>query len=139
MTTRPSAGSRRAGYAIAALVNVALLVLIHWWPTWRAVPFLTEATVDVLAPVTVVLVLSIATSVAYLAYDRAWFVALGRTVTGLAGVAVTVRILRVFPFDFGEATTWATLVRIALIVALLGGALGVLAQLVVLVRGNRGR
>lgn len=39
---RPQVGARRIGYAVAVLVNVALLYTINAWPGWEAVPFLTE-------------------------------------------------------------------------------------------------
>ena len=38
----PSRVGRRVGYAIGALVNVALLVALNVWPGWDAVPFLTR-------------------------------------------------------------------------------------------------
>lgn len=131
MDDRPGAASRRAGYVIGVVVNAALLVLIHWWP---AVPFLTGATRQVLLAVTVLLVLNLATSVAFLAYDRTWFVAAGRLVAGAAGLVATVRVLQVFPFDFGASGGWTTATRVVLTLAAVGGALGVVTQLVVLLR-----
>lgn len=137
MANSPAVGSRRAGYVVGALVNVAMLVLIHWWPTWRAVPFLTEATREVLAPITVALVLGIVTNIAFVAYDRRWFVAVCRIVAGAAGLAATARMLRVFPFDFGPASGWLVVARIVLIVGVVGGAIGVLVQFVALVASLR--
>ena len=43
-STRVSTGTRRTGYVIAVLVNLALLVGINVWPGWDAVPFLTGET-----------------------------------------------------------------------------------------------
>lgn len=132
MGERLDTGARRTGYVLDAVVNAVLLVLIHWWPTWRAAPFLTEATRDVLLPVTVMLVVNLVTSMAYLVADRPWFVASGRTVSGVVGLVATVRILQVFPFDFGTSNGWATWARIVLIVAVVGGAASVGVQLVTL-------
>jgi hypothetical protein len=47
------------------------------------------------------------TNVAYLVADPPWFKALGSMLTAGISVAVLVRTLRVFPFDFGDPdSTW---------------------------------
>jgi hypothetical protein len=45
---RPPIFARRFGYLIAVAVNAAILYAANVWPGWRAVPFLTEATLQVL-------------------------------------------------------------------------------------------
>ena len=56
---RPSTASRRAGYAVAVAINAAMLWLIHVWPGWDALPFLTADFEAVLWLVDVSLVVTI--------------------------------------------------------------------------------
>jgi hypothetical protein len=48
----PSVRSRRVGSVVGAIVDAALLWLIHGWPGWDVVPFLTVETPRVLGIVT---------------------------------------------------------------------------------------
>lgn len=122
----------RAGYVAAVVVNLVLLVAVHSW--WDRVPFLTDAFVDVLPWITVSLLASILVNTAYLAYDAAWFAALGQVVTLTVSIAATLRIYRVFPFDFSAyAFDWSTVTRAVLILAAVGAGIGLIVQLVTLV------
>jgi hypothetical protein len=136
---RPSRAARRAGYAIAAMINAVLIYLVNDRPGWQAVPVLTDSTREVLGIFTVSLVAGIVVNLVYLAYDPPRIKALGDLITTGIGLAVMVRVWRVFPFDFGASSfDWTLVARIALVVAMAGAAVGVLVQLVTLVRG-RGR
>jgi hypothetical protein len=136
---RPSRAARRAGYVIAAMINAVLIYLVNDRPGWQAVPVLTDSTREVLGIFTVSLVAGIVVNLVYLAYDPPRIKALGDLITTGIGLAVMVRVWRVFPFDFGASSfDWTLVARIALVVAMAGAAVGVLVQLVTLVRG-RGR
>ena len=63
---RPSTASRRAGYVVAAVINAVLLWLIHVWPGWDAVPFLTSDFATVLWLIDLSLVVTIALNLLYL-------------------------------------------------------------------------
>jgi hypothetical protein len=132
---RPSVAVRRVGYLVAAAVNAALLYVVNVWPGWQALPFLTEDTGQVLVLVNLSLVVGVVANVVYLTYDPPWWKSLGDVVTTGVGMAVLVRVWQVFPFDFhGASFNWALLVRGVLVVALVGATIGIVAQVVSLLR-----
>jgi hypothetical protein len=128
---RPTVGARRAGYAVAVLVNAALLVLVNRWPGWEALPFLTTETPLVIGAVNASILVNLAANLAYLARDPRWLKALGDTLTTAVGLVAMVRIWQVFPFDFGDSSVdWALLARIALGLGIAGTAIGVIVNAV---------
>lgn len=137
---RPSVAGRRIGYAIAVLINGALWLVVNVWPGWRAAPFLTEATTQVLWLVNLSLVVGLVINAIYLAYDPPWCRALGDLVTTVIALVTTTRIWQVFPFALAtHPFNWAMLARVLLMVAIVGSVIGVIAQIVALARlGRRG-
>jgi peptidoglycan biosynthesis protein MviN/MurJ (putative lipid II flippase) len=135
-TTRPSTASRRAGYVIAAAINGVLLWLIHVWPGWDAVPFLTADFETVLWLINLSIVVTIALNLVYLTRDPRWLTAAGAVVTTAIGLAAAVRMLQVFPFDFGDSGFWPVVFRVLLWVAIIGAGIGIIANLVALVRAR---
>lgn len=135
-TKRPAgATTERVGYAVAVLLNAAVLFAVNVWPGWDIVPFLTDDFTQVLGLLNVSLVVSIVSNVVFIATSASWVRPLGDLVTTCIGIAVMTRMLRVFPFAFDSAAfDWPALVRIALIVGLVGAAIAVVVQLVTLVR-----
>ena len=131
---RPSAATRRAGYVAGALVNAVLLWLLHVWPGWEAVPFLTPDFATVLWLVDLSLVVTLALDLLYVVRDPRWLTAAGAVVTTAIGLAAAIRLLRVFPFDLGDSDVWPVVFRVLLWVAVVGAAIGVLANLVAFVR-----
>ena len=128
-TPAPPRRSRRPGYVVAILVNAVLLVLVNVWPGWEAVPFLTEATASVVTLVNVSLWVGIAINVIYLVADPRWLRQLGTVVSTAISLAVLVRLVRVFPFDFGDATfDWDFWVRLWLWFLVIAVAIGLAAQ-----------
>ena len=128
---RPTLGARRAGYAVAVLVNAALLVLVNRWPGWEALPFLTTDTRLVIGVVNASILVNLAANLVYLARDPRWLKALGDTLTTAVGLVAMVRIWQVFPFDFGDSSVdWALLARIALGLGIAGTAIGVIVNAV---------
>jgi peptidoglycan biosynthesis protein MviN/MurJ (putative lipid II flippase) len=136
VASRPSTGSRRAGYVIAAVINGVLLWLIHVWPGWDAVPFLTADFDTVLWLIDVSLVATIALNLIYMVRDPRWLTAAGAVVTTAIGLAAAVRMLQVFPFDFGDSEFWPVVVRVGLWLAVVGAAIGIIVNLVALVRAR---
>lgn len=134
-TRRPSIAARRAGYVIATLVNVALLVAINAWPGWQSVPILTDETTEVLGLVNLSLAAGIATNVVYAMHDAPWLKALGGMITAVIGIAVLTRMWQVYPFDFGTPpSAWNTVVRFLLAVAMIGTGIGLLVNVFALAR-----
>ena len=131
---RPSTASRRAGYVVAGVINGVLLWLIHVWPGWDAVPFLTADFATVLWLVNLSLVVTIALNLLYVVRDPRWLTAAGAVVTTAIGLAAIVAMMQVFPFDFGDSGFWPVVFRVLLWVALVGSVIGIIANLVIVVR-----
>ena len=70
--------SRRAGYAVAVLINTALLLLVNVSPGCLAHPFLTDDFATVLPVVNLSLVVALLVNAVQLVTDPAWLVALGQ-------------------------------------------------------------
>jgi hypothetical protein len=132
---RPSRASRRAGYVVAALVNLAILYAVNVWPGWDAVPFLTLDTERVLGLLNASLVVAVVVNLAFVAFDPRWFKALGDALTSAFGFVVTWAVLAVFPFDFtAYSFNWTAVTRVLLVVGLVGSLVAVVANLVTFVR-----
>jgi hypothetical protein len=115
------------------------LVLVNVWPGWESVPFLTSDTTEVLGLVNASLFAGIVANLAYLVDDAPWLVALGGVVTTGIGLAALIRIIQVFPVDFSDWDFDGTaLVRVLLILAIVGSAIGIVVQLTALVRSLAG-
>lgn len=132
---RPSVAARRTGYVIAVAVNLLLIYLLDVRPGWSAVPFLTDETRQVIGLVTFSMAVSVAANIVYLIEDAPVVKAAGDVLTTGIALAVLVRLAQVFPFDFtGYSVDWALVVRILLWVGLIGSAIGLVVQTVMLVR-----
>jgi hypothetical protein len=132
---RQGVASRRFGWAVAAGVNVLMLYLLNVSPGWEALPFLTGETPKVLVLVSLSMAAGVVVNSARVLYDPRWFVALGDIVSTSIGVAALVRIWQVFPFDFdGYSVDWALVARVVLVLALGGSLIGIVVQVVALLR-----
>jgi hypothetical protein len=124
---------------MSILINAALLFAINQWPTWHAAPFLTSSTPEVLGLVNASLVVGLVVNVVYLAVSSPGVWALGQLVILAVGLAAAFRVWTVFPFDFGASTfDWALLVRILLVIGIVGSLIGLVVQLVMLIRSLAG-
>jgi len=134
--TRPSPTARRSGYVVAVLVNAVLLYAVNNLLAWDILSFLTDDFEQVIPIINVSLGAAILVNLIYLSYDAGWFKSLSQI--GLLGIsmAATVRLYQVFPFDFGEGSGWTTVTRWVLILAMVGVAIGVIAELGKLVTGK---
>jgi hypothetical protein len=132
-------GTRRAGYTLAVLINVALLYGAWWWPGWQALPFLTGDTGRVLGLITASLAAGAVVNVVYLVDDSRWLRDPGELVTAGLGLAAIIRLLQVFPFAFTGSFPWAGIVRMVLVLGVVGAGLGVLVAVGRLVRPARHR
>ena len=135
MTGRRSRPWRRLGYLVAAAVNVAVLWIVNVQPGWSDLGFLTDDAERVVALVNVSAVVALVVNLGYLWFDGPRVRTLGDLVTTTAGLVAAARVLQVFPFDLDEP--WSTGVRVLLVVAVVGSVIGILTDLVTLVRGDR--
>lgn len=135
---RRTRASRRAGYSIAVLVNLALLVAINVWPGWERVPFLTDETDLVLGWVNASIVVNLVANVLYFVADPPRLRALGDVVTTSVGVVAMIRVWQVFPFDVAsDSSGWGLVLRFLLAIGVIGSVVGIVAALVRLVSGAR--
>jgi hypothetical protein len=126
---RSTPAARRLGYLIAVVVNGVLLYLINRDPGWQAVPFLTDATTEVLGLVNASIVVSLVANLVYVAWDPVWLKALGDLVTISVSVVALVRIWQVWPIDFPAGSPWEVLARVAVGVGIAGGLVGIVASI----------
>ncbi|MGY1605021.1 hypothetical protein [Geodermatophilus sp. SYSU D00815] len=131
-TRPPAAAARRATAGAGLLADAVLLLLVHAWPGWEVVPFLTGDTTRVLPFVDAALVAGIVVALVQLVRPEGWLAPAGTLVTTAFGLVVTARVLQVFPFDLGSG--WETAARVVLWIGLVGGVIGLVAALVSLVR-----
>jgi len=125
---------RRLGYTIAMALNAVLLYLVNVSPGWRAVPFLTDDTTEVLGWVNASLVASIIANALYVVMDGPWFRPLGELVT-LVGLAALVRLWQVFPFAFDDVgVPWHEITRWVLAIGMGGSVIGLIVTMVKLAR-----
>lgn len=133
---RSTIGTRRAGYLVGAAVNGILLLALNLWPGWQVVTFLTADMDRVLVVINLSVAAGLFVNLVFALHDAPRVKALGSLVTLGVGGAALIGLLRVFPFDFGDASfDWALVVRILLTVGLVGTAIGMIVQLVALLRG----
>jgi hypothetical protein len=120
---------------VGAVIGGILLYLINATPGWQAVPFLTADTSQVLGLVNASLIAGLVANVTFVVYDASWWKSFGELVSTSISLASLVRILQVFPFDFGEtAFDWPVLARVVLVVAVVGSAIGLVVHLVSFIR-----
>ena len=132
-----SQAARRGGYVGSILINAVLIYLLDGHPGWRAVPFLTPATAQVIGMFTLTLAAGIAAHIVYIIADPPRLRAFGDLITLTILLVTALRIWQVFPFAFhGSMAFWAVIVRILLIMGIVGMCIGLLYSLVTLVRGK---
>lgn len=115
-------GARRSGYVAAVIANFVALYVFNNLLAWN-VPFLTGSFVAPLAVLNLSLMATVAGNVLFLVFDPKWFRRLAQLGLNVLSLAAMYTLLIVFPFDFG-GTGWESLVRIALIVTMVGIAIG---------------
>jgi hypothetical protein len=105
---------------------------------WGWLPWLTDSFDDVLPLRSLSLVVTMLWNIAWIAYDAAWFKSVGNIVQSLFSIAVTIRLLQVFPFDLSAYDfNWEVVTRGVLIVALVGVSIGIVAEAAKLLRRAR--
>lgn len=126
-------GLRRAGtrfgYAIAVVINLAMLIVVQNILDWGWLPFLTDEFADVVPWISFSLVVAIVLNLVYQFNDTIPVKSTGQILSNLISIFVTYQVLIVFPFDFSESTfDWALVTRIVLILAMVGAGIGALTE-----------
>jgi len=134
----PSNGTGRFGFLMGALFNGLLIWVAHNLLDWGFPPFLTDAFDDALPAVTASLVVAIVANGLRIIYPARWFVTATEVLVVIVNFYATVVMWRVFPFDFSEYQfRWDLVMRAFLILALVGTAIGLIGQVLKLLRGGQ--
>lgn len=127
---------RRFGHLVAAMANVVLLWVAHQLLDWGWPGFLTEEFELVLGLVTASFIASIVVNLALAVRPGGRFRVLTDLVTAGFGLAVGLRMLEVFPFDFsGYANDWSGLATLAIVVGILATGIAIVVNLFKLAMG----
>ncbi len=128
-------GAKRVGYVLAAVINGVMLWIAHQLLDWKWPEFLTPKFDEMLSIITVSFVASILANLLYAQNDGWPIKPLGELVTSALGFVTALRFWHVFPFEFsGDDLSW--ILRLVLIVAMVGSAVGAIVQLVKLAAGE---
>lgn len=131
---------RRFGFGIAVVINVVLLYLVQNLTSWDVLPFLTSEFDSLVPWISFSLIVGIVANFLYMMNDDYRLRSVGDIVTNLVSLAVTWRVLQVFPFDFSAYEfDWELVTRIILIIAIVGTFAGAIAATTKLATGGRGR
>jgi hypothetical protein len=128
---------RRAGYIVAVIINVLMLIVVQNILDWDVLPFLTDRLEQVVPWVTLSLTATIVANLIYLFKDAQAIRSTGGIVTNLISLIVTYQIYQVFPFDFSAYDfNWEVVTRVVLIVAMVGAGIGMLTESIRLASGE---
>lgn len=135
VTGTPPQPGRRIGYVVAAVMNGALLYVVNNLLAWDLLPFLTDGFSRVLWILNLSLLASLLANVMWIWFDPVWLKATAQIALNAISLAVTVRLWNVFPFDFSSYSfDWETVARVVLVIGGVGLSIGILVEVVNLVR-----
>jgi len=128
---RPSKGTRRFGYGISIVVQVALLILVNNLVAWDIAPFITDEFNNLVPYINVSLAASMVVNVVYFAFDARWFKSFTQAILNVISLVVIVQSYRIFPFDFSESDfNWTALARTGLVVLMVLVGIGIIGEVV---------
>jgi hypothetical protein len=126
---------RRAGYVVAIVINMAMLIVAQNILEWGWFPFLTSDFGGVLPWISFSLIATIVVYVVYLLRDSPTVKSTGQIGLNLINLVATYQVWLAFPFDFSAYDfNWNAVVRFLLIVAMVGAGIGALVEGVKLAR-----
>ncbi|WPU08524.1 hypothetical protein [Pseudarthrobacter oxydans] len=129
----------RGGNIGSVLVNAVLLWGINIWPGWKVVPFLTADIERVLGMINASLTAGIIANLIFVVIRNRGVMALGNLAVLGIGLAATLRMLEVFPFDFGDSWSgWPVVVRVLLVLGIVGSIIGMVVEIVAMFRSLAG-
>jgi hypothetical protein len=122
--------SKKPDYIAAIVVNTIILVIVNQILNWGILPFLTQDFNEVLPIQNILLAITIVFNAIFLLYNPQWFESLLKIVLNAVGIAVLMRFLNVFPFDFSAYSgfNWALLARWILIIGIVGCGIAILVE-----------
>ena len=132
---RPPKGTRRLGYGISIVVQVALLILVNNLVEWDIAPFITDEFNDLVPYINVSLAASMVVNAVYFAFDARWFKSFTQAILNVISLVVVFQTYRIFPFDFsGSDFNWTALARTGLVVLMVLVGIGIIGEVVKMVQ-----
>ncbi len=132
---RTGSGGRRIGYVVAAVINLALWFLANVDPGWQAVWFLSPSTAQLLPLFNLVILAQAAANVLYAIFDSTGLKRLLEVPLTVLSLWLAVRVLVVFPFDFGpDGGIWSQIVHVIAFVGVFGTAIALIVNIAQLVK-----
>jgi hypothetical protein len=134
--------SKKPDYLVAIMVNAVLLVIANQILNWGILPFLTQDFKQVLPIIYLSGAITIVFNAIFLLFNPRWFESMLKIVLNAVGIAVIMRYLSVFPFDFSAygGFDWAVFARVMLYLGLAGLIIAIIVEsiqfVVALVRGK---
>jgi hypothetical protein len=129
VTPELKASAKHLGYGIAVVINIVMLIVVLKILDWGWLSFLTDEFVEVVPWIALSLAASIIVNLIYQFNDTVLVKSTGQIGTNLISIFVTYRVFRVFPFDFSAFDfDPGTVVRVVLILAMVGSAIGVFVE-----------
>ena len=122
---------RMTDYIFSVIFNIAFLVVVNKVPDWNIV-FIIDSFPDILWALNTYLAVSIAGNLVLIFFHPRFLHHLLNAVFAIFGILATSVMLSIFPFDFSNLVgEWLNiLIRIALIVGIVGSAIGVVVNIV---------
>ncbi len=133
---RVRVAAKRFGYLLAAAINLVLLWIVHHLLGWGWPGFLTDDFDELLPIISVSLVASAVANLVYAWDDRGAVKHAGDLITSVLGLIGSIWTWQVFPFDLSDGWRW--LARTAIVVGIVGSAVGAVVALVKLVHDAAG-
>ncbi len=124
---------RRVGYAVAILVNAVFLYVVNNLVDWD-ISWITDDFSRLVWLFNLSLGVTIAVNVIYLFFDPPWFKSLAQIGMLSISLILAVRLWQVFPVEFTGDFPWTGIFRVALVVGIVGVSIGILVELVKLIR-----
>jgi hypothetical protein len=122
--------SKQPDYIAAIAANAIILIIVNEVLNWGILPFLTQDFKQVIPIQNISLAATIVFNAAFLFYDPDWFTSLLKMVLNGVGVAVVLRYMSVFPFDFSAYSgfNWTVLARVMLVIGLVGCSIAIIVE-----------
>lgn len=122
--------SKKPDYIGAIVVNAIILIVVNQILNWGILPFLTQDFKEVLPIQNIQLAITIVFNAIFLLFNPQWFESLLKIVLNAVGIAVILRFLSVFPFDFSAYSgfNWTVLARVLLILGIVGCGIAILVE-----------
>jgi hypothetical protein len=132
---RTGGGGRRAGYVIAAVINLVVWFLANVDPGWQAVWFLSPSAAQLLALFNLVILTQAAANVLYAIFDSTGLKRFLEVPLTVLSLWLAVRVLVVFPFDFGpDGGIWSQIALVMAFIGVLGTAIALIVNIALLVK-----